>query len=154
MTESFDVLLRAAPEARPSYAHSGDAGADLLAAESVTLGAGSRALVATGVSIALPEGYAAFVMPRSGLAVKHGVTVLNAPGVVDAGYRGEIKVALVNTDSSVDYEIAVGDKIAQLVIMPVVRATFTAVDDLPDSVRGAGGFGSTGYAHTTPGGTA
>jgi dUTP pyrophosphatase len=149
VTETLDVLLapvkgheRAVP---PTYAHPGDAGADLLSAEALTLGAGARALVSTGVSIALPEGYAAFVVPRSGLAAKHGITVLNAPGTVDAGYRGEIKVTLLNTDPSLDYDIAVGDKIAQVVVMPVVHARFVEVDALPTSQRGSGGFGSTGY---------
>ncbi len=122
----------------------GDAGADLRSTESVLLAPGERRLVGTGVSIALPEGFAAFVMPRSGLAAKHGVTVVNAPGTVDAGYRGEIKVALLNTDRSSAFQVESGDRIAQLVVMPVVRAEFVAVDELPESSRGAGGFGSTG----------
>lgn len=129
----------------PSYAHPGDAGADLVAAESVRLEPGQRALVATGVRIALPEGYAAFVVPRSGLATRHGISIVNAPGTVDAGYRGEIKVNLINTDTGSAYDVAVGDRIAQLIIMPVARATFIEVDELPDSARGDGGFGSTGY---------
>ncbi|GGH35387.1 deoxyuridine 5'-triphosphate nucleotidohydrolase [Microbacterium album] len=131
--------------ALPAYAHPGDAGADLVAAEAVRLEPGERALVGTGVRIALPEGFAAFVVPRSGLAAKHGITVVNAPGTIDAGYRGEIKVALLNTDRRAAYDIAVGDRIAQLIVMPVPRARFVAVEELPDSVRGAGGFGSTGY---------
>ncbi len=135
----------------PSYAHPGDAGADLRSAETLTLGAGARALVSTGVSIALPEGYAAFVVPRSGLAAKHGITVLNSPGTVDAGYRGEIKVTLLNTDTETPYDIQVGDRIAQLIVMPVVQARFVEVDTLPESVRGHGGFGSTGYADATEG---
>jgi dUTP pyrophosphatase len=162
VTETLDVLL--APAAghetpvTPTYAHPGDAGADLLSAENLTLAAGRRALISTGVSIALPDGYAAFVVPRSGLAAKHGITVLNAPGTVDAGYRGEIKVTLLNTDPSLDYEIRAGDKIAQLIVMPVVRATFVPVEELPESLRGAAGFGSTGYSHaseapTMPGGS-
>ncbi len=122
----------------------GDAGADLRSTESVLLAPGERRLVGTGVSIALPEGFAAFVMPRSGLAAKHGVTVVNAPGTVDAGYRGEIKVALLNTDRSSAFQVESGDRIAQLVVMPVVRAEFVAVDELPETSRGAGGFGSTG----------
>ncbi len=122
----------------------GDAGADLRSTESVLLAPGERRLVGTGVSIALPEGFAAFVMPRSGLAAKHGVTVVNAPGTVDAGYRGEIKVALLNTDRTSAFQVESGDRIAQLVVMPVVRAEFVAVDELPESSRGAGGFGSTG----------
>lgn len=129
----------------PHYAHPGDAGADLVAAEAVRLEPGERALVPTGVRIALPDGYAAFVVPRSGLAAKHGITIVNSPGTVDAGYRGEIKVSLLNTDSSSAYDVAVGDRIAQLILMPVTRANFIPVDELPDSARGAGGFGSTGY---------
>lgn len=133
----------------PEYAHPGDAGADLRAAESVRLEPGERALVGTGVRIALPSGYAAFVAPRSGLAARHGITIVNAPGTVDAGYRGEIKVCLLNTDSSAAYDISVGDRIAQLIIMPVTRARFLPVDELSDSVRGEGGFGSTGYQTVT-----
>ncbi|QCQ18103.1 dUTP diphosphatase [Microbacterium sp. RG1] len=129
----------------PAFAHPGDAGADLIAAEGVRLGPGERALVGTGVRIALPEGYAAFVMPRSGLAAKHGVTVVNAPGTVDAGYRGEIKVALLNTDRTEAYEVSAGDRIAQLVVLPIPPVRFVPVDELPASVRGEGGFGSTGY---------
>ncbi len=128
----------------PKYAHSDDAGADLCAAESLTIAPGERALVSTGVSIALPEGYAAFVVPRSGLAAKRGITVLNSPGTVDAGYRGEVKVALLNTDQHEPFEIAVGDRIAQVIVMPVSRAVFVPVSELPGSVRGDGGFGSTG----------
>lgn len=116
-----------------------------MAAEPVRLEPGERALVGTGVRIALPDGYAAFVVPRSGLAAKHGITIVNSPGTVDAGYRGEIKVSLLNTDSSSAYDVAVGDRIAQLIIMPVTRANFIPVAELPDSARGADGFGSTGY---------
>ena len=155
MTQTLDVLLApvAGQEAipAPGYAHPGDAGADLLSAESLVLKAGARALVSTGVSIALPDGYVAFVVPRSGLAAKHGITVLNSPGTVDAGYRGEIKVTLLNTDATNDYAIEKGDKIAQLIVMPVVRARFVEVDALPESKRGQGGFGSTGYSHTESG---
>lgn len=129
----------------PVYAHPGDAGADLTAAEAVRLEPGRRALVGTGVRIALPDGYVAFVVPRSGLAARHGITIVNAPGTVDAGYRGEIKVSLLNTDPDEAFEIAAGDRIAQLIVMPVPRANFIEVDELPDSVRGEGGFGSTGY---------
>lgn len=146
MTEYVDVPIIAADV--PVYAHPGDAGADLVSTESVILAAGQRALVGTGVRIALPEGYAAFVVPRSGLAAKHGITVVNSPGTVDAGYRGEIKVTLLNTDASTPYEIAPGDRIAQLIVMPVPRARFVPVDELPDSARGEGGFGSTGYQQT------
>jgi dUTP pyrophosphatase len=133
----------------PAYAHPGDAGADLVSTEALTLEPGQRALVGTGVRIALPDGYVAFVVPRSGLATKHGITIVNSPGTVDAGYRGEIKATLLNTDTEQAYDIAVGDRIAQLIVMPVSRAAFIPVDDLPDSVRGAGGFGSTGYKNGT-----
>jgi dUTP pyrophosphatase len=143
VTETVDVPIIA--PAPPAYAQPGDAGADLVAAEAVRLEPGERALVGTGVRIALPEGYAAFVVPRSGLAARHGITIVNAPGTIDAGYRGEIKVALLNTDRREAYEIGVGDRIAQLILMPVPRARFVPVDRLPDSVRGDGGFGSTGY---------
>jgi dUTP diphosphatase len=128
----------------PSYAHSGDAGADLATAEDVELGPGERALVPTGIAIALPDGYAAFVHPRSGLAAKHGVTLVNAPGTVDAGYRGEIKVLLVNLDPREPVSLRRGDRVAQLVVQRVERARFVEVDVLPASPRGAGGYGSTG----------
>jgi dUTP pyrophosphatase len=143
VTETVDVLI-IAPDV-PTYAHPGDAGADLVASEAVRLEPGRRAVVGTGVSIALPEGFAALVVPRSGLAAKHGITVVNSPGTVDAGYRGEIKVTLLNTDADSHYDIAVGDRIAQLIVMPVSRARFIPVETLPESVRGDGGFGSTGY---------
>ncbi|MBM3714538.1 MAG: dUTP diphosphatase [Actinobacteria bacterium] len=129
----------------PVFAHPGDAGADLVAAEAVRLEPGRRALVGTGVRIALPDGHLAFVVPRSGLAAKHGITVVNAPGTVDAGYRGEIKVALLNTDLEEPYDVAVGDRIAQLIVLPVPPVRFVPVDELPSSVRGEGGFGSSGY---------
>ncbi|MGP3956383.1 dUTP diphosphatase [Nonomuraea sp. 3N208] len=128
----------------PSYAHPGDAGADLYAAEDVELLPGERAVVGTGVAIALPDGYAAFVHPRSGLAARHGVTMVNAPGTVDAGYRGEIKVTLINTDAKEPFRLQRGDRVAQLVIQRVERAAFSEVERLPGSVRGANGFGSTG----------
>ncbi|WP_442575694.1 dUTP diphosphatase [Microbacterium sp. F51-2R] len=147
MTETVDVLI-IAPDV-PSYAHPGDAGADLISAEDVRLEPGQRALVGTGVRIALPEGYAAFVVPRSGLAAKHGITVVNSPGTVDAGYRGEIKVTLLNTDAENAYDIGKGDRIAQLIVMPVPRARFIPVEKLPESPRGEGGFGSTGYQGPT-----
>jgi dUTP pyrophosphatase len=130
----------------PEYSHPGDAGADLHAAEAVSLAPGQRATVGTGVSIALPDGYAAFVVPRSGLAARHGITIVNSPGTVDAGYRGEIRVTLLNTDTSEAYSVAVGDRIAQLIVQPVTRARFIRVDRLPGSERGESGFGSTGYA--------
>ncbi|MFF0860496.1 dUTP diphosphatase [Nonomuraea sp. NPDC050227] len=128
----------------PSYAHPGDAGADLYAAEDVELLPGERAVVGTGVAIALPDGYAAFVHPRSGLAARHGVTLVNAPGTVDAGYRGEIKVTLINTDAKEPFRLQRGDRVAQLVVQRVERAAFHEVERLPGSVRGANGFGSTG----------
>jgi len=143
VTESVDIPIIASDA--PVYAHPGDAGADLTAAEAVRLEPGQRALVGTGLRIALPEGYVAFVAPRSGLAAKHGITIVTSPGTVDAGYRGEIKVSLLNTDSEQAFDVAVGDRIAQLIVMPVPRARFLPVDTLPDSVRGEGGFGSTGY---------
>jgi dUTP pyrophosphatase len=128
----------------PVYVHPGDAGADLTCAHEVVLGPGERSTVATGVRIALPDGYAAFVHPRSGLAARHGVTVLNAPGTVDAGYRGEIRVTLLNTDRSTPVTFQRGDRIAQLVVQRVEHARFVPVEELPVSVRGTGGFGSTG----------
>ncbi|MCR2800885.1 dUTP diphosphatase [Microbacterium sp. zg-Y818] len=146
MTDSVDVPIVASEV--PAYAHPGDAGADLVSTEAARLEPGQRALIGTGVRIALPEGYAAFVVPRSGLAAKHGITIVNAPGTIDAGYRGEIKVALLNTDASEPYDIGVGDRIAQLIVMPVPRARFIPMAELPDSVRGVGGFGSTGYDKT------
>jgi len=128
----------------PSYEHPGDAGLDLRAAESVTIAPGERALVATGIAIALPAGFAAFVHPRSGLALRAGLGMVNAPGVIDAGYRGEIKVILVNHDLRESIEIAHGDRIAQLVIQQVETAELIEVTELPGSHRGGGGFGSTG----------
>ena len=128
----------------PSYAHPGDAGADLRAREDVVLQPGERRLVPTGVAIALPDGFVALIHPRSGLATKHGLTIVNAPGTVDAGYRGEISVTLLNTDASQAIELRRGDRIAQMVIQRVEHAQFIPVNELSDSVRGTGGFGSTG----------
>jgi dUTP pyrophosphatase len=128
----------------PSYARQDDAGADLVCAEDVDLAPGQRAVVGTGIAIALPAGYAAFVHPRSGLAARHGVTLVNAPGTVDAGYRGEIKVVLLNTDPATPVSFRRGDRIAQLVVQRVERAAFREVTALPDSARGDNGFGSTG----------
>jgi dUTP pyrophosphatase len=128
----------------PTYAHPGDAGADLVSADDVEIAPGARTLVRTGVAIALPEGFVGLVHPRSGLAARLGVTVLNAPGTVDAGYRGEIMVNLINHDPAATAKISRGDRIAQLVVQRVERAAFQPVDDLPDSSRGAGGHGSTG----------
>jgi dUTP pyrophosphatase len=129
----------------PSYAREGDAGLDLRARESVVLApGGGRMLVATGIAVAIPEGYAGFVQPRSGLAVRHGVTCLNTPGLIDAGYRGELKVLLVNTDPSTEVAIERGERIAQLVIQAVMRCDLQVVEELPDTQRGVGGFGHTG----------
>lgn len=128
----------------PAYANAGDAGADLHTAEDVVLGPGDRRLVGTGVALALPEGYAGFVHPRSGLAARFGLTIVNAPGTVDAGYRGEIKVCLLNTDREHPIVLQRGDRIAQLVIQAVARARFLEVPELPNTARGTGGHGSTG----------
>lgn len=128
----------------PSYAHPGDAGADLLAVADLTLKPGERGLVGTGIAIALQNGYAAFVHPRSGLAAKHGVSIVNAPGTVDAGYRGEIKVCLINLDPHAEVTVRRGDRIAQLVIQQVEKAQFVEVTSLPGSARGDQGHGSTG----------
>jgi dUTP pyrophosphatase len=146
LTETVRVLVRQLDPGLPlpGYAHPGDAGADLYAAEEAELAPGARALVRTGVAIALPAGYVGLVHPRSGLATRLGVTVLNAPGTVDAGYRGEILVNLINHDRSRSAKISRGDRIAQLVIQRVEEAEFCAVDELPDSARGSGGHGSTG----------
>jgi dUTP pyrophosphatase len=128
----------------PAYARIGDAGADLVAAEDVDLAPGERAVVRTGIAIALPDGYAGFVHPRSGLAAKQGVTLVNAPGTIDAGYRGEIKVILLNTDAARAVSLRRGDRIAQLVVQRVENVTFREVPALPESARGDNGFGSTG----------
>ena len=144
MADSVEVLITA--EHVPSYSHPGDAGADLSSTEAITLAPGQRATVGTGVSIALPAGFVAFIVPRSGLASKHGITVVNSPGTVDAGYRGEIKVTLLNTDSSQPFDITVGDRIAQIIVMPVTQARFIPVEKLPVSERGESGFGSTGLS--------
>ena len=128
----------------PAYAHPGDAGADLHAAEDVTLAPGERRLVPTGIALALPEGHVGLVHPRSGLAARHGLSIVNAPGTVDAGYRGEIRVCLVNLDPATPVTLRRGDRIAQLVVQRVEEARFVEVAELPDSVRGAGGYGSTG----------
>lgn len=128
----------------PIYAKGGDAGADIVSAVDITLAPGERALVPTGISIALPDGYVALVHPRSGLAIKHGVTMVNAPGTVDAGYRGELKLILINHDQSEAVSFKRGDRVAQLVIQQVERAEFIEVQELPGSGRGTDGFGSTG----------
>jgi len=128
----------------PTYAHPGDAGLDLLSTLDAVLAPGERRALPTGISIALPEGYAAFVHPRSGMALRHGLTVVNAPGTIDAGYRGEISVALINLDPTTPVSVARGDRIAQLVVSPVSYAVLHEVESLPGSHRGGGGFGSTG----------
>lgn len=128
----------------PAYAHPGDAGADLVTTVDVTLAPGERALVPTGIAVALPDGFVALVHPRSGLAARHGLSIVNTPGTVDAGYRGEIKVLLINHDPAETITLKRGDRIAQLVIQRFERARFVAVDTLPESVRGSGGYGSTG----------
>ena len=129
----------------PAYAHAGDAGADLIAAHEAKLEpGGGRALIGTGIAIAIPEGYAGLVLPRSGLARNHGVTCLNTPGLVDSGYRGELRVLLVNTDPAEPYVVHRGDRIAQLVVQRVEQADFAAVNELPEAKRGDAGFGSTG----------
>jgi dUTP pyrophosphatase len=145
VTDLEIALLRLDPDLPPpSYAHPGDAGADLMTAVDVSLAPGERALVPTGVALALPEGYVALVHPRSGLAARHGLSIVNTPGTIDAGYRGEIKVLLINHDPRDEIQLRRGDRIAQLVVQRVERARFVEVAELPDSIRGAGGYGSTG----------
>jgi dUTP pyrophosphatase len=144
VAEVIEVLIGSGQV--PEYSHPGDAGADLHAAEAVELAPGERATVGTGVRIALPDGFVGFVVPRSGLASMHGITIVNSPGTVDAGYRGEIRVTLLNTDTSASYSVAVGDRIAQLIVQPVTRARFIQVEHLPGTERGESGFGSTGYS--------
>ena len=141
MQTSFTRLDRELPVPRRS--HPGDAGVDLYARVDVTLEPGERSLVPTGIAVAIPDGHAGFVVPRSGLAIRHGVGVVNGPGLVDAGYRGEVKVILVNHGQD-RVRLARGDRIAQLVVVPVLMAEFVEVESLPDSKRGSGGFGSTG----------
>jgi dUTP pyrophosphatase len=139
------LLLRLDPDLpAPSYAHAGDAGADLVTAIDLVLAPGERAVVPTGTAIALPTGFAAFVHPRSGLAARCGMALVNAPGTIDAGYRGEIQVIVVNLDPVTPIRLARGDRLAQLIIQRVERARFVEVETLPDSPRAAGGFGSTG----------
>lgn len=144
--ERVEVLIRRLDPGLPlpAAAHPGDAGVDLYAAADVELPPGARAVVPTGIAIALPDGYAAFVLPRSGLAARHGVTLVNAPGTIDAGYRGEIKVTMLNTDQNTGARFQRGDRIAQLVVQRIERVAFFEVAMLPGSARGEGGFGSTG----------
>lgn len=130
----------------PIHANPGDAGADLFAAETVTLAPGERAVVGTGTAIGLPERTVGLVAPRSGLAARHGITIVNAPGVIDSGYRGELKVTLLNTDLAETYIVNAGDRIAQLLVLPIPAVEFVAVPELPEGERGNAGFGSTGYA--------
>ena len=146
MSEPVDVLLvRLDPGLPvPSYALPGDAGFDVCASVDITLAPGERAIVPTGIAIALPDGYAAFVHPRSGLAARHGLTIVNAPGTIDAGYRGEVKVCLLNTDAHEPVTLMRGDRIAQIVVQAVARAVLHEADSLPGSHRGEGGYGSTG----------
>jgi len=136
---------RLSPAAQaPAQAHEGDAGYDLHAAEAVTIGPGERASVGTGVAVAIPEGHAGLVIPRSGLAARHGISVVNAPGLNDSGYRGELRVLLLNTDRAEPFAVEPGDRIAQLVVVPVETGALEEVVELGETVRGAGGFGSTG----------
>ena len=141
---SIDITRLADDVTIPSYAYPGDAGMDLRAIEHVTLAPFERALVSTGLAIAIPEGYAGFVQPRSGLAIKQGVTVLNTPGLIDSHYRGELKVALINLDPHAIFEVNPGDRIAQLVIQKVENVAWNVVDSLDETERGEGGFGSSG----------
>ena len=142
MKVAFQRLTGAARA--PERAHDHDAGWDLRAAEPALIGPGERASVGTGIAVAIPEGCAGLVLPRSGLAARHGITLTNAPGLIDAGYRGEVRVLLLNTDTSEPFEVAVGDRIAQLVIVDVPEVEFTEAQELTESARGTGGFGSSG----------
>jgi dUTP pyrophosphatase len=138
-------FVRLAEGARaPAQAHEGDAGYDLHASETVTLAPGARAAVGTGIAVAIPEGHAGLVVPRSGLALRHGIGVVNAPGIIDSGYRGELKVLLLNTDRDEAFEVRPGDRIAQLLVMPVAQPELVELDSLDETLRGAGGFGSSG----------
>lgn len=130
----------------PRYAHPGDAGADLVCVEDVKLAPGERALVATGLAIALPDGYVGLVHPRSGLAIKQGIGIVNTPGTIDSGYRGELKICLINLDANESVQLPAGSRIAQLVIQEVINATFTQVETLNETARSDGGFGSTGIS--------
>lgn len=138
-------FMRLSPDGRaPQRAHDGDAGYDLFAAEAATLGPGERASVGTGIAVAIPDGHAGLVMPRSGLALRHGIALVNAPGLIDSGYRGEVRVLLLNTDRSEPFEIAPGDRIAQLLITPFAELAPTRARELSATSRGDGGFGSSG----------
>lgn len=131
----------------PHMAYNGDAGVDLRSVERIVLEPRERAMVATGLAIALPEGYAGFVLPRSGLAAKHGISIVNAPGLIDSNYRGELKVILLNTDPDKSFTIEIGDRIAQLIVMPVPTINFEQVEELTESQRGESGFGSSGICN-------
>lgn len=144
MAVEVPVRVLAAGLEPPAYAYPGDAGADLRSSVDLVIEPGERAVVPCGIALALPEGYAGFVLPRSGLAAKHGVSIANAPGLIDSGYRGEVCAILVNLDPREPFAVHAGDRIAQLVVMPVPRASFSAVDGLSATDRGAGGFGSSG----------
>lgn len=130
----------------PNYAHLSDAGADIVSAEACVIAPGERRAIATGLSLSIPVGYVGLIHPRSGLALKHGISMVNTPGTIDAGYRGEIKVILINHDRDTSFEVKRGDRIAQLVIQKVERAKFVKVESLEESERGIGGFGSTGLS--------
>ena len=151
-TTMADVVVPtvAVPEAMPRYAMPGDAGADLTCRHDVDLAPGERAMVETGVRVALPDGYVGFVNPRSGLAARHGLSIVNAPGTIDSGYRGQINVLLVNTDPREPVHLDAGSRIAQLVVVPVAEAIFEPVEDLDDTERGQGGYGSTGVSAMPP----
>ncbi len=138
------MIIETTGEFLPGYAHPGDAGADLMSTEHVTLQPGERRLVGTGVAVAIPEGFVGLVTPRSGLAARAGLSIVNSPGVIDSGYRGEIRVCLINLDPVNPIELEAGDRIAQMLIMPFISATFTRVEGLDATVRGSGGYGSTG----------
>ena len=142
MTLAFQRLTDAARE--PTRAHDGDAGFDLYAAEAARLEPGARASVGTGIAVAIPDGHAGLVLPRSGLAARHGIALVNAPGLIDAGYRGEVRVLLLNTDRGASFEIAPGDRIAQLMITPFASPDLVELESLDETARGAGGFGSSG----------
>ncbi|MEI7759228.1 MAG: dUTP diphosphatase [Thermoleophilia bacterium] len=148
MTERYATPLkvqRLRPDAvLPTRAHSGDAGLDLSACETTTIGPGQRALVATGLALELPEGHVGLVVPRSGLALRHGISLVNTPGVIDEGYRGEVRVIMLNTDATQPFTVEPGMRVAQLLVMPVPRVEVVEVMDLTDSARGEGGFGSSG----------
>ena len=147
MSDSVDVLI--VSSSLPSFSHPGDAGADLSSSDTFVLLPGERRTVRTGVSIALPRGQVAFIVPRSGLAARHGITIVNSPGTIDAGYRGEISVTLLNTDAVKEFAVSEGDRIAQIIILPFSTVNFVPVVRLPGSERGVDGFGSTGVSPTS-----